>query len=139
MEFDLLKAPGPTITALTAPFWEAAEQGRLIIQHCEDCGSAIFYPRPICPHCWNSHLSWRDASGKGTLRSWSTVHRPGHPGWEPAAPYTVGIVKLVEGPTMLSLILKATTAAFALDAPVRLKPTRVAGRTLPAFEIMGGE
>jgi uncharacterized OB-fold protein len=91
MDFDLLKAPGPTITSLTAPFWEAADRGHLVIQHCEECGAAVFYPRPICPHCWSNRLSWREASGTGKLRSWSTVHRAGHPAWQPAAPYTVGV------------------------------------------------
>ncbi len=134
MDFDLLKAPGPTITALTAPFWQAADEGRLIVQHCEECGKAVFYPRPICPHCWSERLVWRDASGSATLKSWSTIHRPGHPAWQPVAPYTVGIVELAEGPTMLSLILPASGKAFSLNAPLRLKPTRVAGRTLPAFE-----
>lgn len=136
MDFDLIKSPGPTITALTAPFWEAANQGRLILQNCEDCGRAIFYPRPICPHCWSARLGWRDAKGTGTLRSWSTVHRPGHPAWQPVAPYTVGVVALSEGPTMLSLTLKPEAKTYALDAPVKLRPTRVAGRTLPAFELI---
>ena len=136
MDFDLIKAPGPTITALTAPFWDAAEQGRLIIQHCEDCGSAVFYPRPLCPHCWSARLIWKDAQGTGKLKSWSTVHRSAHPAWQPVAPYTVGVVALAEGPTMLSLILKPGAKDHALDAPVKLRPTRVAGRTLPAFELI---
>lgn len=135
MDFDLLRAPGPTITALSAPFWEAADEGRLMIQHCQDCGSAVFYPRPICPHCWSARLAWKDARGTGRLRSWSTVHRPGHPAWQPVAPYTVGIVALSEGPTMLSLILKPDDRDYALDAAVKVRPMRVAGRTLPAFEL----
>lgn len=136
MDYDLIKAPGPTVTALTAPFWEAANQGRLMIQHCEDCVRAVFYPRPICPHCWSARLAWRDAEGTGKLRSWSTVHRPGHPAWQPVAPYAVGVVALSEGPTMLSLILKQDERNFALDAAVTVKPTRVAGRLLPAFELI---
>lgn len=136
MDFDLLNVPGPTITSLTVPFWQAAEEGRLAIQQCEACDRAVFYPRPICPHCWSERLVWRDASGDGTLKSWSTIHRPGHPAWAPVAPYTVGVVALREGPTMLSLICRSPAKAFALDAALRLKPTRVAGRTLPAFELI---
>ena len=81
MDLDLLKIPGPTITALTAPFWAAAQEGRLSIQHCEDCDNAVFYPRALCPHCWSERLVWKDASGRGRLKSFSVVHKPGHPGW----------------------------------------------------------
>lgn len=128
-----LKVPGPTITQLTAPFWDAAEAGRLHLQHCEACQRAVFYPRRICPHCWSDRLVWREASGRGHLKSFSIVHRPGHPGWAPAAPYVVGLVELAEGPTMLSLVLdEAPSVGMAL----RLRPTRVGDRRLPAFEVV---
>lgn len=132
VDLDLLKTPGPTITTLTAPFWQAASEGRLVIQSCEACGKAVFYPRPICPHCWSNRLVWREASGRGRLKSFSVVHKPGHPGWLPAAPYVVGLVELEEGPTMLSFIV-AEEAACAVGQPLVLAPTRIGGRTLPAF------
>ncbi|WLS10641.1 OB-fold domain-containing protein (plasmid) [Shinella sumterensis] len=133
MDLDLLKTPGPTITALTAPFWAAAEEGRLSMQHCEDCESAIFYPRPICPHCWSQRLVWRDGSGRGRLKSFTIVQKPGHPGWIPVAPYAVGLVELEEGPTMLSFILRDNQEELAIGSPVEMIPTRIGGRTLPAF------
>jgi uncharacterized OB-fold protein len=134
MDFDLLKTPGPTITALTAPFWEAASQGRLIIQHCDDCGESVFYPRPVCPHCWSDWLRWKDASGSGRLKSFSVIHKPGHPGWQPIAPFTVGLVELAEGPTMLSFIHEPADGNLTVGDPLKLKPTKIAGRVLPAFE-----
>jgi len=133
VDLNTLKTAGPTITALTAPFWEAAADGRLKIQHCEDCGKAVFYPRPICPHCWSRRLAWRDASGKGRLKSFSQVHKPGHPGWLPAAPYVVGLVELAEGPTMLSFILPGARPPRVGDA-LLLAPTPIGGRVLPAFK-----
>ena len=64
-----LKVPGPTRIALTEPFWQAVEQGRLLLQVCGACGEAVFYPRAICPHCWSDRLSWQEASGRATLKS----------------------------------------------------------------------
>ena len=133
IDFNALKTPGPTSTALTQPFWDAAAQGRLKIQHCEDCGKAVFYPRPICPHCWSRRLVWKDASGRGRLKSFSEVHKPGHPGWLPAAPYGVGLVEPAEGPTMLSFILAGTRPLHVGDM-LRLAPTAIGGRVLPAFK-----
>jgi uncharacterized OB-fold protein len=137
VDLDLLKTPDPTITALTAPFWQAAAQGRLVIQRCEACGKAVFYPRPICPHCWSNRLAWREASGRGRLKSFSVVHKPGHPGWLPAVPYVVGLVELEEGPTMLSFIV-AEEAACAVGQKLTLAPTRIGGRMLPAFKPLAG-
>lgn len=125
-----LKVPGPTITALTAPFWEAASQGRLLIQRCGSCRGAVFYPREICPHCWSDQLEWEEVSGQGTLRSFTVIHRPGHPAWSAAAPYAVGLVRLEEGPVMLSHILgEGLTVGQAL----KLAPTDIGGRVLPCF------
>ncbi|HEV2513807.1 MAG TPA: OB-fold domain-containing protein [Devosia sp.] len=131
MNLSELKVPGPTRTALTAPFWTAAAEGRFIVQHCADCASWVFYPRQICPHCWSQRLEWREASGRARLESWSVIHRPGHPGWEPAAPYAIGIVRLAEGPSMLSHIL---TADPQLHLPLQVRFTQVGAEILPCFE-----
>lgn len=132
MELNDLKVAGPISTELTAPFWQGAQEGRLTIQQCCDCGRHIFYPRNICPHCWSKSLIWQKASGQGWLKSYSRVHRPGHPGWMPVAPYVVGLVELDEGPTMLSFIVEAKEE-LTLGMPLRLAPTDIGGRRLPAF------
>lgn len=133
MNLAELSVPGPTQTALSAPFWQAAADGRFVLQHCGDCGRWVFYPRQICPHCWSPALAWREASGRGRLETWSRIHRPGHPGWEPAAPYHIGIVRLEEGPAMLSHLL---VEAPALAMPLRVAPTRIGALTLPCFEAL---
>ncbi|MGO8797994.1 MAG: Zn-ribbon domain-containing OB-fold protein [Roseiarcus sp.] len=128
-----LDVPGPTITALSAPFWKAAQEGRLVLQRCESCGRPVFYPRGHCPHCWGRELTWREASGRGRLKSHSTVHRPGHPGWLPIAPFTVGLIELEEGPTMLSFILEDGEGPPPVGAPMGLSPTQIGKRILPCF------
>lgn len=125
-----LNVPGPTVTPLTAPFWQAAAEGRLLIQRCGACCKAVFYPREICPHCWADALSWEDAGGSGRLKSFSIIHKPGHPGWGVATPYTVGLVELTEGPTMLSHIL---TEDPQVGMALTLAPTDIGGRVLPCF------
>lgn len=129
-----LSVPGPTVTALTEPFWKAAESGRLLIQHCGSCDRSVFYPRAICPHCWADALSWTGASGCGRLKSFSQVWKPGHPGWIPATPYLVGLVELFEGPTMLSHILTDGAQVSVGDA-LHFAPTQIGDRILPCFKI----
>ncbi|MEM9220812.1 MAG: zinc ribbon domain-containing protein [Pseudomonadota bacterium] len=132
--FEDLAVPGPTTTPLSEPFWQAAEEGRLLIQRCIECGYAVFYPRPLCTNCWADALCWEEASGKGKLKSFSKILKPGHPGWASIAPFFVGLVQLTEGPTMLSTVLTGGREP-SIDAPLSLTPTNVGGRILPCFSL----
>jgi len=132
-----LTIPGPTRIELTEPFWGSAEEGRLTIQKCSSCGKHVFYPRGRCPHCWADALGWVQVSGKGKLKSYSLVHKPGNEGWIPTAPYYVGLVELDEGPTMLSHILSETD--LNIGEEVSFIPTNVGGRVLPCFHNFNDE
>lgn len=134
IDYAALKVPGPTITDLSAPFWDGAQDGKLMLQVCNVCQMHVFYPRPVCPNCWQGKLVWTEASGKGHLKSFSQIWKPGHSGWLPVAPYYVGLVSLQEGPTMLSHILAGPDAPRIGD-PLVLAPTETAGRVLPFFQI----
>src|SRR5260370_40088373 len=49
--------------------------GKLALQICAACGGkAVFPPRALCPRCGSTELSWRGASGAGTVYS-ATVGR----------------------------------------------------------------
>ena len=133
-----LKVAGPIYEPLNMTFWEAAEQGELKIQHCAACGNHVFYPRPICPHCWADALEWVTASGKGRLKSFSEIWKPGHPGWVPAAPYLVGLVELDEGPTLLSHIIAKNNDVTVGDR-LAIAPYNIGGRILPCFKKEGNE
>jgi uncharacterized OB-fold protein len=64
---------------------------------CETCGVKIFPPRDICPDCDAPAKTPYTFSGLGEIYSYSTVyHAP--EGYEENVPYTVGLVKLEEGP-----------------------------------------
>jgi uncharacterized OB-fold protein len=132
--FETLKVPGPIPTTVSMPFWQAARDRELHLQHCDTCNKWIFYPRVICPHCWSDTLSWRAASGCGHLQSFTEIHRPGHPGWQPAAPYTLGLVRLVEGPTMLSLVAAPFPSRLTVGMPLRVMFVPIGDFVLPVFK-----
>lgn len=131
-DLSQLGVAGPIYEPLNQPFWEAAAQGVLKIQRCGACDRHVFYPRPICPHCWADALDWVAVSGRGRLKSYSEIWKPGHPGWIPVAPYLVGLVELDEGPTLLSHIL-AQDNHVQIGDRLTLAPTQIGGRVLPCF------
>lgn len=102
---SVLDVPGPTPTAESLQFWEAARQGVLTIPRCSTCERFFFYPRYLCPHCWSQEWAWQPASGRATLKTYTVVHRPAHPNWSAVAPYAVGLVQLDEGPILLTHLL----------------------------------
>jgi uncharacterized OB-fold protein len=40
--------PVPVPTNITRPFWDAAKQGKLVLQRCRRCGTWQYWPRPVC-------------------------------------------------------------------------------------------
>ena len=57
--------PLPKIDTLNKPFWDAAKQGRLVVQHCTACDDLHFPPGPVCPQCLSSDQDWQDVSAAG--------------------------------------------------------------------------
>ncbi|UOQ48914.1 OB-fold domain-containing protein [Gracilibacillus caseinilyticus] len=130
--------PEPTITPITKPFWNSIEQKKFTLQQCENCEQWIFYPRAHCPHCFGNRLTWREATGKGRLKTWSVVHRAGHPAWQSLTPYAVGIVELEEGPSLLThLLIREKELRYQL--PVEISYHVLNERQLPFFKREEGE
>lgn len=80
----------------TAPYWAALAQGRLIVQHCRDCGVWTWPARPICSGCHGDNLAWEDTSGTGSVYSWVVTHQAYGPDLARMVPYTVALVRLDE-------------------------------------------
>lgn len=104
-QFQNISLPGPTITPVSQPFWDSIKEGKLFIQQCDECKAWIFYPREHCPNCFHDSLTWKVAQGIGQLKTWSVIHRAGHHAWQEYTPYVVGVVKLAEGPSLLTHLL----------------------------------
>lgn len=86
-------------------FWEGTKNNKLLIQHCKDCNSNIFYPRKFCPECWSGNLDWIEATGKATIYSYSTAYDMVEPRFWEDIPYTLAYVDLEEGIRMATRIV----------------------------------
>ena len=74
------------------------EGGRLGFQRCQDCSSAVFYPRVLCPVCGSISLEWQTSGGRGVVYATTTVYR------RDDEPYNVALVDLEEGFRMMSRV-----------------------------------
>ncbi len=107
------RIPPPMQLPETAAYWQAATEGRLLVKLCTACGEYHHYPRDICPFCLSEATEWTNASGVGTVYSFSTM------GAGDAA-YTLAYVTLDEGPTMMSNLVGAAPAAWHIGQRVKV-------------------
>ena len=66
--------PVPVPDPETAPYWEGANEGRLLVQRCTRHGHHQLYPRPHCVVC-RGPVEWRDASGRATVYSFTVIRQ----------------------------------------------------------------
>jgi uncharacterized OB-fold protein len=126
----------PVADGDSAPFWEAAKQGRLRLQQCAQCNAVIYYPRALCPHCHGTDLAWRDLSGLGRIYSFTVSRRAASAEFEARVPYVVALVDLDEGARMLSGIRTADVADVRCGQRVHVAFEDVGdGVVLPMFEV----
>ncbi len=110
---------------LSRAYWEAAREGRLLVQRCQACGEHQLYPRRHCVHCFAPEPEWVEAKGIGRLHTFSVVHRTATPGFAEEVPYVFGIVELDEGPRLTVNVVDTPLEELRCDLPVRVVFTRV--------------
>ncbi|MBV9967000.1 MAG: OB-fold domain-containing protein, partial [Alphaproteobacteria bacterium] len=92
------KIQAPPVNPETQPFWDATAQDKLLYKKCAACGEPHFYPRNHCPFCFSDKVEWQEASGRGTIYTYSVMRRA-------PVPYAIAYVTLAEGPTIMTNIV----------------------------------
>lgn len=114
-----LPAPAPQPNLETQAFWDATAEGRFLLKRCDACGLVIWYPRFLCPDCHTTETSWFEASGKGTVYTY-TVVRKGQGPYAEAAPYVAAYVELAEGPRVLTNLVEVEPDEVRIGMPVEV-------------------
>jgi len=127
----------PRSTPETEPFWEGCAAGELRLQRCAACDAHYFPPRPFCPTCLSSDVTWEAVSGRGRLHTYVINHRAA-PGFEP--PYAIAVVELAEGPRMMSNIVGVanTPEDLVLDMDLEVTFETRGDVQVPIFQPAGG-
>jgi len=94
------RRPLPAADDLTRPFWEAAKQRHLVVQHCQNCGYFNHPPRTACDACQSQQLAFAPVSGKGAIYTFSVMYQQNITGFEEQTPYLNIVVELDEQPQL---------------------------------------
>jgi uncharacterized OB-fold protein len=126
--------PRPDIYAKTTPFWEAANEGKLMLRYCNDAGKFQWFPRSGSVSSGKRNIEWREVSGRGTVYSYTVSVAP-WPGHEDRVPYLCAYVELPEGVRILANLFNVKPDDVKIGMPVKLMWERLSDRfNYPAFE-----
>ncbi len=104
----------------TAVYWEACRSHQLMIQQCKDCNHYQFYPRILCTECMGQNVEWIKASGRAEVISFTVVRRPVSKAYADETPYLVALIKLEEGPNLMSNIVECEVDSANIGMPVEV-------------------
>lgn len=132
--------PAPIVNADSAPYWEGARNDKLLLQRCGDCGTLRFFPRLLCTECGSDHTDWTEVSGRGTVHSFTVVHRAAFPEFQAQTPYVVALIDLEEGPRMMTNIVgdDALSVEIGDAVTVVFEDRGGEGAKVPQFKRAGG-
>jgi uncharacterized OB-fold protein len=112
--------PLPTITADNELFWQSTKAHAMKLQRCNRCEQFWYYPGPVCRHCSARDWTWTEVSGRGSIYSYSVLERAKGNPFEADVPIAIILVRLEEGPVMMSNLIEYDPSDLAIDAPVIL-------------------
>jgi uncharacterized OB-fold protein len=138
------RTPGPA-TRIASPrghdnkwWWDAVDEGRVLIQRCKNCETLRHPPRPMCGKCQSIEWDSIESTLDGEVLSYTELHHPKFPGYP--SPLICAVIKLAEGTNLVSNLVGCEPEAVHIGMKVKGKVERVDDKTvLPQFYPAEGE
>ncbi len=103
---------------VTAPFWRACREQRLMLQRDRESGAWHWPPKP---GRWKGgRLTWAEVSGHGRIHTWVVGAEPFLPAFRELLPHLMVVVQLDEGPRMVGHMVGTKPEEMRFDLPVRI-------------------
>lgn len=92
----MTERPIPQLRGEEKQYYADLREHRMPYYGCADCAAAHARPQEFCPICGGT-VSRQWSSGEGTVYSFTTQQRAGHPYFADVVPYTIALVDFDEG------------------------------------------
>lgn len=110
--------PVPTPTDANRPFFAGCAEGVLRLRRCRPCGRHHAPTRAACD-CGAADFEWVGTSGRGTVFSYTIVHRAPDPAFRADLPYVIAIVEFDEGGRLMSNLVNCAPDTVRIGMPVQ--------------------
>ncbi len=126
---------------LDQPFWDACNEGRLVIQNCRTCSRLQHPPESTCAQCDSAdNLEWRAVSGRGKVYSYVVMFDNSVALLQPDQPFNTAIIELEEDPgiTMFSNLPGTPLDDIPIGAAVQVifETTPATGQKVPEWQLV---
>jgi len=133
--------PVPVPDAHSAPFFDGARAGRLMLRRCRACDTfmspiaGIGAPvRPRCVACFSGDLEWAASSGRGSLYSFVIMHQLYDEAFASDIPYNIAVVETDEGVRLTTQVVGCANEALVIGMALAVVFERVSDDvTIPKF------
>lgn len=124
----------PRLDSDNRAFWTSGADGKLRLNRCQDCGSFIHPPRPVCRHCLSDKVAPEAVAGTGVIDSYTVNHQK----WKPDldVPYVIARVAIdgAPGVYLTTNIVGCPPESVDIGDKVRVRFEQHADVWLPLFE-----
>jgi uncharacterized OB-fold protein/acyl dehydratase len=113
-------------------WWDACDEGKVLIQRCKDCQTLRHPPRPMCGECQSMEWDSIESALAGEVLSFTELHHPRIPGYQ--YPLVCAVIKLGEGTNLVANVVGCDPDDVHIGMRVQGRVEQVDEKTmLPQF------
>ena len=113
-------------------WWEACDEGKVLIQRCKSCNTLRHPPRPFCGECQSNEWDSIESTLDGEIYSFVEMHHPKIPGYQ--YPLLVAVIDLAEGTRIVANVVGCEPEDVHIGMKLKGKVEKVDEKTsLPQF------
>ena len=133
--------PSPVPDEVSKPFWEACNDGRLVVQNCTSCSRLQHPPQKTCVECGSEdNFEFREMSGRGKIHGYCVSHDSRVMMLQEIQPFNLAVIELEDAPEikMLSHLPGTPTDNIPVGATVEVEfePT-YNGQKIAEWKVIG--
>jgi uncharacterized protein len=134
--------PVPVPDAASAPFFDGARRGTLMLLRCRSCATFMSPTgyldvplRPRCVACFSRELEWAPSAGAATLYSFALMHQVYDEAFAAEVPYNIAVVETEEGVRLTSQVVGCPNDRLEIGMPLEVVFERMsADVSVPKFQ-----
>ena len=131
----------PVPNELGKPFWDGANQKRLMVQHCTNCNTMHYPPKQRCDKCSSAApLQWKEVKGRGHILEYFVIRDSRIRRLQADQPLNLAVITLDEDPGLnfLSNLPGTPAGEVPVGAPVEVlfEPVIGSDQLIPEWRVV---